>query len=294
MFHAFGLLGGTLLPLLAGIRSFYYPSPLHYKIVPELCYDTNATVLFGTDTFLMGYARNANPYDFYSMRLIVAGAERVKQETRDLWIEKFGLRLMEGYGTTECSPALAVNTPMHSRTGTVGRLFDRIDYRLEPVEGITHGGRLHVKGPNIMLGYLRADNPGVIEEPPGGWYDTGDIVDIDENRFITILGRAKRFSKIAGEMVSLSGIEHMLHKAFPGEAFAVVAIADKKKGEQLILFTTMEKPDRKAIAQALKAQGATELMVPRTIVAVKELPLLGSGKTNYVTLQRMANEGNFG
>jgi acyl-[acyl-carrier-protein]-phospholipid O-acyltransferase / long-chain-fatty-acid--[acyl-carrier-protein] ligase len=294
MFHAFGLLGGTLLPLLAGIRSFYYPSPLHYKIVPELCYDTNATVIFGTDTFLMGYARNANPYDFYSMRLIVAGAERVKQETRDLWMEKFGLRIMEGYGATECSPALSINTPMHSRTGSVGRLFDRIDYKLEPVEGIAQGGRLHVKGPNVMLGYLRADDPGVIEKPQEGWYDTGDIVDVDENRFVTILGRAKRFSKIAGEMVSLSGIEIMLHKAFSGEAFAAVAIADRKKGEQLVLFTTMEKPDRKIIASAMKAQGATELMVPKTIVTVKELPVLGSGKTDYVTLQRKANEGHLG
>jgi acyl-[acyl-carrier-protein]-phospholipid O-acyltransferase / long-chain-fatty-acid--[acyl-carrier-protein] ligase len=294
MFHAFGLLGGTLLPLFNGIKSFYYPSPLHYKIVPELCYDTDATVLFGTDTFLMGYARNANAYDFYSMRLVVAGAERVRQETRDIWIEKFGLRIMEGYGTTECSPALAVNTPMHSRTGTVGRLFDRIQYRLEPIEGIEQGGRFHVKGPNIMLGYLRADNPGVIEAPPDGWYDTGDIVDVDENRFITILGRAKRFSKIAGEMVSLTAIEIMLQKAFPGEGYAVVAIPDKKKGEQIVLYTTMPKPDRKALATAMKAQGATELMIPKNIVSLEAMPLLGSGKTDYAALQRRAKEANFG
>lgn len=294
MFHAFGLLGCTLLPLFNGIKSFYYPSPLHYKIVPELCYDTDATVIVGTDTFLMGYARNANAYDFYSMRLVVAGAERVKQETRDIWMEKFGLRIMEGYGTTECSPALAINTPMHSRTGTVGRLFDRIQYKLEPVEGIEHGGRFHVKGPNIMLGYLRADNPGIIEAPPGGWYDTGDIVDVDENRFITILGRAKRFSKIAGEMISLTAIEIMLQKAFPGESFAAVAIPDKKKGEQLVLYTTMPKPDRKAMASAMKSQGAIELMIPKNIVGLEALPLLGSGKTDYLTLQRRAREANLG
>jgi acyl-[acyl-carrier-protein]-phospholipid O-acyltransferase / long-chain-fatty-acid--[acyl-carrier-protein] ligase len=290
MFHAFGLLGCTLLPLFAGIRSFYYPSPLHYKIVPELCYDTNATVIVGTDTFLMGYARNAHPYDFYSMRLVVAGAERVKQETRDIWMEKFGLRIMEGYGTTECSPALAVNTPMHSKTGTVGRLFDRVQYRLEPVEGIDKGGRLHVKGPNIMLGYLRADNPGVIEPPPEGWYDTGDIVDVDDSRFVTILGRAKRFSKIGGEMVSLTAIEIMLQKSFPGEPWAVVAIPDRKKGEQLVLFTTQGKPDRKTIAAAMKSEGATELMIPKTLVSLKEMPLLGSGKTDYASLQRRAKE----
>jgi acyl-[acyl-carrier-protein]-phospholipid O-acyltransferase/long-chain-fatty-acid--[acyl-carrier-protein] ligase len=290
MFHSFGLLGGTLLPVLSGVYSFYYPSPLHYKIVPELCYDTNATVLFGTDTFLMGYARNANPYDFYSLRMIVAGAERVKQETRDIWVEKFGHRILEGYGATECSPLIAVNTPMHNRTGSVGRMADRIDYRLEPVEGIANGGRLHVKGPNIMLGYLRADNPGHIEAPVDGWYDTGDIVEVDENRWVTILGRAKRFSKIAGEMVSLVAIETKLQEAFAGDKFAVVAIADKKKGEQLVLFTTLVKPDRKTISETLKQRGATDLMVPKTIIHVDEIPLLGSGKTDYVTLNRMASD----
>ncbi len=244
MFHAFGLLGGTLLPVLSGVYSFFYPSPLHYKIVPELCYDTNATVLYGTDTFLAGYARTANPYDFFSMRLIVSGAERVKPETREVWMEKFGHRILEGYGATECSPVIAINTPMHNRSGSVGRLLDRIEYRLEPVEGIASGGRLFVKGPNVMLGYLRADNPGVVEAPPEGWYDTGDIVEVDEHRFVTILGRAKRFSKIAGEMVSLTAVETKLQEAFPGENFAVVAIPDEKKGEQLILFTTIAQPER--------------------------------------------------
>jgi acyl-[acyl-carrier-protein]-phospholipid O-acyltransferase / long-chain-fatty-acid--[acyl-carrier-protein] ligase len=291
MFHAFGLLGGTLLPVLSGVYSFFYPSPLHYKIVPELCYDTNATVLFGTDTFLMGYARTANPYDFYSMRMIVAGAERVKEETRQVWMEKFGHRILEGYGTTECSPVLAINTPMHNKSGSVGRLLDRIETRLEPVEGIASGGRMHVRGPNIMLGYLRADNPGVIEPPPEGWYDTGDIVEIDEHNYVTILGRAKRFSKIAGEMVSLTAVETKLQAAFPGEKFAVVAIADPKKGEQLILFTSLKKPDRKAIADGLKAQGGTDLMAPKTLVHLAEMPLLGSGKTDYVTLSRLANDG---
>ena len=288
MFHSFGLLGGTLLPILSGVYSFYYPSPLHYKIVPELCYDTNATVLFGTDTFLMGYARNANPYDFYSLRMVVAGAERVKPETREIWMEKFGHRILEGYGATECSPLLAVNTPMHNRNGSVGRLMDRIDYRLEPIEGIAHGGRLYVKGPNIMLGYLRADNPGQIEAPPDGWYDTGDIVEVDDNRWVTILGRAKRFSKIAGEMVSLVAIESKLQEAYPEQKFAVVTVPDKKKGEQIVLFTTLARPDRKAISEGLKQRGATELMVPKAIIHVDEIPLLGSGKMDYVTLNRMA------
>ncbi len=291
LFHSFGLTGGAMLPILSGVYSFYYPSPLHYKIVPEMCYDTNATVLFGTDTFLMGYARVANPYDFFSIRMVIAGAERVKQETREVWMEKFGHRILEGYGATECSPVVAINTPMHNRSGSVGRMLDRIDFRLEAVPGIAEGGRLFVKGPNVMLGYLRADNPGVIEAPPDGWYDTGDIVTVDEHRFVTILGRAKRFAKIAGEMISLTAVENKLIDAFAGEQFACVAVPDKKKGEQLVLFTTIKKPERKVIADGMKAQGATDLMIPKNLISIAALPLLGSGKLNYVALNLLALDG---
>jgi acyl-[acyl-carrier-protein]-phospholipid O-acyltransferase/long-chain-fatty-acid--[acyl-carrier-protein] ligase len=290
MFHAFGLTGGALLPVLAGVRTFLYPSPLHYKVVPELCYETNATVLFGTDTFLMGYARNAHPYDFFNVRLVVAGAERVKPETREAWMEKFGLRILEGYGATECAPVLAVNTPMHFRTGTVGRLLDQIQHRIEPVPGIEEGGRLHVKGPNVMLGYLRADNPGVLETPPDGWYDTGDIVKIDDDGFVTIMGRAKRFAKIAGEMISLALVETKLAQALPDAQHAVVSVPDAKKGEQLVMFTTDETIDARRTADALKALSTPALMVPRTVIALQELPLLGSGKTDYQTLNRLALE----
>jgi acyl-[acyl-carrier-protein]-phospholipid O-acyltransferase / long-chain-fatty-acid--[acyl-carrier-protein] ligase len=290
IFHAFGLLGGTLLPLFNGIFTFQYPSPLHYKIVPELCYGINATVLFGTDTFLAGYARSAHPYDFYSMRLVVAGAERLKPETRQTWMDKFGIRIMEGYGATECAPALAINTSMHYRAGTVGRLFDAIEYRLDSVEGIAEGGRLIVRGPNTMIGYLRADNPGVIEKPVDGWYDTGDIVTVDDQRYITILGRAKRFCKIAGEMVSLTAVEAKLQKAYPNSLHAVVAVPDKKKGEQLVMFTTEKKPDRKLVATGMKTEGASDLMIPKNIFWLETLPVLGSGKIDYVSLNRMARD----
>lgn len=290
LFHSFGLTAGALLPVLAGVRTFLYPSPLHYKVVPELCYDTNATVLFGTDTFLTGYAKNAHPYDFFSVRLVVAGAERVKPETREMWMEKFGLRILEGYGATECAPVLAVNTPMHFRTGTVGRLLDQIESRLEPVPGIDEGGRLFVKGPNIMLGYLRADKPGVIEPPHDGWYDTGDIVKIDQEGYVTILGRAKRFAKIAGEMISLSAVEGKLQKAFPDAQHAVVAVPDVKRGEQLVMFTTDGSLDAAKVGDAMKLAGATALMVPKNIFTLDAIPVLGSGKTDYVTLNGMAQE----
>jgi acyl-[acyl-carrier-protein]-phospholipid O-acyltransferase / long-chain-fatty-acid--[acyl-carrier-protein] ligase len=290
IFHAFGFLGGIMLPATTGMKAFLYPSPLHYKIVPELVYDTNATILFSTDTFLNGYARNAHAYDFYSVRLLVGGAEKVKPETRAIYMEKFGLRIIEGYGATECSPTIAANTFMHSKTGSVGRIFDGMQHRLEPVEGITEGGRLWIKGPNVMLGYLRADNPGVIEAPPDGWYDTGDIVTIDDHGYVTIQGRAKRFSKIAGEMISLTAIEARLQELYKNHTHAVVAVPDAKKGEQLVMFTTLEKPDRKEIAAGLKRLGCSELMIPKNIFQVEALPVLGSGKTDYVTLNRIARE----
>ena len=290
MFHAFGLTGGTLLPLLAGVKTVLYPSPLHYKIVPEMVYDTDATVIFGTDTFLSGYVRNAHPYDFYAVRYVVAGAERVKAETREQWMDKFGLRILEGYGATECSPVLSVNTPLQFRLGTTGRLLDGIEYRIEPVDGIDRGGRLVVRGPNVMLGYLRADNPGVLEPLPEGWYDTGDIVDIDSLGFVTILGRAKRFSKIAGEMISLASIEAKLAAAFPDSAHAILAVPDPRKGEQLVLVTTGKQLERKQTAEGLKQQGASDLMIPRIILHTDELPVLGSGKTDYVALTRFVRE----
>jgi acyl-[acyl-carrier-protein]-phospholipid O-acyltransferase / long-chain-fatty-acid--[acyl-carrier-protein] ligase len=255
-----------------------------------MVYDTDATVVFGTDTFLSGYVRNAHPYDFYAVRYVVAGAERVKTETRELWMEKFGLRILEGYGATECSPVLSVNTPLQYKSGTTGRLLDGIQHRIEAVEGINSGGRLFVKGPNVMLGYLRADNPGVIDPPADGWYDTGDIVDIDERGFITILGRAKRFSKIAGEMISLSSVESKLTSAFPDFTHAVLALPDPKRGEQLVLITTAQHLERKQIAEGLKHQGASDLMIPRLILHLESLPLIGSGKTDYVALGRIVKE----
>jgi acyl-[acyl-carrier-protein]-phospholipid O-acyltransferase/long-chain-fatty-acid--[acyl-carrier-protein] ligase len=220
----------------------------------------------------------------------VAGAERVKPETREQWMEKFGLRILEGYGATECSPVLSVNTPLQFKIGTTGRLLDAIQYRIEPVEGIEKGGRLWVKGPNIMLGYLRADNPGVLEPPAGGWYDTGDIVDIDQLGYVSILGRAKRFSKIAGEMVSLASVESKLAAAFPDYLHAVIAMPDQKKGEQLVAVSTAKHLGRKELAEGLKRQGASDLMIPRIVLHLDTLPLLGSGKTDYASLTRLIRD----
>jgi acyl-[acyl-carrier-protein]-phospholipid O-acyltransferase / long-chain-fatty-acid--[acyl-carrier-protein] ligase len=288
VFHSFGLTGGLLLPLLAGVRTFLYPSPLHYRTVPELAYGINATILFGTDTFLAGYARVADNYDFYSVRYVFAGAERVKDETRRVWFEKFGIRILEGYGTTETAPALAVNTPMHFRAGTVGRLLPAIDHRLDAVTGIAVGGRLVVRGPNVMLGYLRAEAPGVLEPPPGGWYDTGDIVEIDADGFVRIKGRAKRFAKVAGEMVPLGAVEEFVARVWPGAMHAVIAVPDAKRGEQIVLVTDRGDATRPLLASAAREAGLPEIFVPRTITHVASIPLLGTGKVDYVNVHALA------
>ena len=289
IFHSFGLTGGTLLPILSGIRAFLYPSPLHYRAIPELIYDSNATILFGTDTFLTGYARHANPYDFYSIRYVFAGAEKLRESTRRIWSENHGVRIFEGYGTTETSPILSLNTPMHNRPGSVGRMLPGITYRLEKMRGIEEGGKLLVSGPNIMMGYYLMNAAGQITPPDQGWYDTGDIVAIDQDGYIFIKGRAKRFAKIAGEMVSLTAVEDYLGKLWPNYQQAVIAIPDSKKGEQLALITTNPIANRNEILTYVNQHGIGELSIPRTILIKADIAVLGSGKTDYVALQEWVN-----
>jgi acyl-[acyl-carrier-protein]-phospholipid O-acyltransferase/long-chain-fatty-acid--[acyl-carrier-protein] ligase len=290
IFHAFGLTGGLVLGLMTGMKVFLYPTPLHYRQIPELVYRINATALFGTDTFLAGYGRNADPYHFRSLRYVVGGAESIRAATRRLYLERFGLRLYEGYGVTEASPVLAVNTPMFSRDGSVGRLLPGIESRIEHVAGIEEGGRLAVRGPNIMAGYQRADNPGEIEPPPLGWHDTGDIVVIDRDGFVWIRGRAKRFANIAGEMVSLAGVEEMALDLWPDNPPAVVAAPDRRKGERIVMATTKPGATRAEVQAWMKSKGAAEYMAPAVVLVLETMPLLGSGKTDYVELAKIVRD----
>ncbi len=299
LFHSFGLTIGLLLPLVQGVYVFLYPSPLHYRVVPSALYNLDCTVFFGTNTFLAGYARKADPYDFRSLRYLFAGAEKVQEATATLWMSKFGVRILEGYGATECSPCLTVNVPLNPRQGSAGRFLPGIQHRMEVVEGIegeknNEGantvGRLFVKGPNVMRGYLNSEANERFQSL-GGWYDTGDIARLDEDGFLFILGRLKRFAKISGEMVSLTAIEETLNGAFPqyGLKSAVVVISkpDAAKGEKLIAVTNESRIGLEEIRAVIRGRGLGNLSVPREIKLIQHLPLLGTGKVDYRSLDKL-------
>ncbi len=290
MFHSFGFTVGTLLPVLTGMMTFFYPTPLHYAVIPEIAYEIKATIMFGTNTFLAAYAKKAHPYDFYNMRYVVAGAEKLQENTRQVWADKFGIRILEGYGATETTPITSVNTPIYHKTGTVGRFMPHMDYRLEPIEGIENAGKLHVSGPNIMQGYLLAANPGQLVPPESiygkGWYDTGDIVNVDDEGFITIRGRSKRFAKVSGEMVSLTAVEQLAINAWPDAHHAAVSIPDAKKGEQVILLTTQKQAAVSDLTAA--SPGVAAIMLPKKIIVVDAIPVMATGKTNYPAVTELA------
>ncbi|WP_031429554.1 AMP-binding protein [Methylomicrobium agile] len=290
MFHSFGFTVGSMLPVLNGMQAFFYPTPLHYAVIPEIAYEIKATVMFGTNTFLAAYGKKANPYDFFRMRYVVAGAEKLQENTRALWADKFGIRILEGYGATETTPITSVNTPMNYKAGTVGRFMPGMKYQLEPVPGIHDGGQLHVSGPNIMQGYLLAANPGKRVPPESkygkGWYDTGDIVSVDGEGYITIKGRSKRFAKVSGEMVSLTAVEQYAIEAWPEGHHAAVSLPDPKKGEQVVLLTTHKDATLHDLTRS--AVGVAQISLPRKIFVVDALPVLATGKTNYIEATSLA------
>lgn len=296
VFHAFGLLGTFILPVIGGMQVFIYPTPLHYRLIPELAYDRNCTIMFATNTFLGHYARRAHPYDFRSVRMVVSGAEKLTEEVRRTYMDKFGVRIIEGYGATECAPVISANTFMASKPSTVGQLMPGMESRLEPVPGIEDGGLLHVAGPNVMLGYWRDSNPGVLEPPEStfgpGWYNTGDIVKIDEEGFIAIQGRMKRFAKVAGEMISLETVEKIAETASPASMHGAASIPDARRGETIVLFTQDRGLRRDQLQQAAQALGAPEIAIPRKVIHIEKIPLLGNGKKDYPALQKLAANGD--
>ncbi len=290
MFHSFGLTAGVFLPLFTGHRTFLFPSPVQVKEIPKLIRDTGANIFFATDTFAQQYARNAADGDLNCIKLLVCGAERVKEETREVYRTRFGVELLEAYGATEASPVISANIPAINRYGTVGQFLPGIEWRLEPVPGIEGGQRLFVRGPNVMRGYLDPLKPFGIDLLPEGWHDTGDVVDVDEDGYIRILGRVKRFAKIGGEMVSLNAVEGYAQSIWPNGTHAAISLPDQRKGERIVLFTSQDGAESSAFVAWSKENGVQDIAVPKRIVFVEDIPVLGTGKTDYVALGRMAEE----
>jgi len=291
LFHSFALNAGFISPLLGGSKVYLYPTPLHYRLIPQIIYDKNATIFFSTNTFLKGYAKYAHPYDFHNLRFVGAGAEKLRNDTGQLYMEKYGIRIYQGYGLTETSPVIAANSPLASKIGTVGTIIPDIDFYLKPVEGINKGGQLVVRGPNIMMGYLIHGSNGKITPPStergDGWHDTGDIVDIDTDGYVTILGRSKRFAKLGGEMVSLTVVEELAIYTWPGTNHAALAIPDDIKGEKIILVTDNPKAERNELLETIDQLKYSKIYFPSLIISVKELPVLNTGKTDYINLTKM-------
>ena len=286
-FHCFGLTVGSLMPPLLGLQVVCHPTPLQPKEIVNRIRKHKATILVSTDTFITQYARVGEPGDLKSLRLTVCGAERLRDETRALLRKKHGIELYEGYGVTETSPVISANRPGANRPGTVGQLMADMKLRLDPVEGIPNAGRLVVRGPNVMLGYLKPNAPGKIVPPEGGWHDTGDVVSVDEDGYIAIKGRLKRFAKIGGESVSLAVVESIASALWPDFSHAAVTLPDGRKGEQIILVTTNSDANRHDIVGWVHNHGVPELAVPRRIVVVDDVPVLGTGKTDYVNVEKM-------
>jgi acyl-[acyl-carrier-protein]-phospholipid O-acyltransferase/long-chain-fatty-acid--[acyl-carrier-protein] ligase len=289
-FHCFGLTAGLLLPLLAGFKAALHPTPLQAKTIVERVRDLKATLLFATDTFLNQYARVAEDDDLKTLRFAVCGAERVKDETRAALRRRFGIEIIEGYGVTEAAPVIAANQVSFNKPGTVGRLMPGMEGRIEPVPGIADGGRFYVRGPNVMRGYVGCDGPGCVAELEDGWHDTGDIVSVDEDGFITIRGRVKRFAKMGGEMVSLAVVENCAASLWPESRHAAIAAPGQRKGEEIVLVTDSPHATRADLVAFARSHGVSELAVPRRIVTVDAVPILGAGKIDYAAVERLARE----
>jgi acyl-[acyl-carrier-protein]-phospholipid O-acyltransferase/long-chain-fatty-acid--[acyl-carrier-protein] ligase len=305
LFHAFGLSCTLWLPLMAGVGCSFAPNPLDGKAVGRLCGKDKCTLLFATPTFLQNYLRRCKPKDFAKMRFIIAGAEKLKTELIEAFEEKFGIRPHEGYGATECSPLIALNVPdadvgggrqVGTKEGTVGHSVPGLAVRVldtqtsRPVS-MGHQGLLYVKGPNVMKGYLKLPEK-TAQVLKDGWYNTGDIVSVDVDGFVTIRDRLSRFSKIGGEMVPHMTIEEVCQKGL-GTADSVVAVTsvpDEKKGEQLVILYDKEKVDADALHYVLAESELPKLYIPKrdNLIGVDGIPVLGSGKLDIMRLRQLA------
>ncbi len=296
-FHSFGFSGGLWLPLVCGFGVVYHTNPMDAGVVGELVGSHGATLLISTPTFCAAYVRKCTPAQFRTLRVAVAGAEKLRDPVARAFKEKYGLDLLEGYGCTEMAPVISVNVPdvaqarqKGTKAGTVGHPLPGVVTKVvhpETGEPAPPGaeGLLLVKGANLMTGYL--NNPEATSQVlRGDWYVTGDIVSIDEDGFITIRDRLSRFSKIGGEMVPHLKIEEVMSTVLDDDACVVTAVPDEAKGEKVMAFYVRQDLKPGDVWERLSASDLPKLWIPKkeNIHQVDDIPLLGTGK---VDLQRM-------
>lgn len=304
-FHSFGFTVTLWLALCNGVKGIYHPNPLEPKVIGNLSQEHHGSVMIGTSTFLQNFIRRCTPEQFAALKFVVAGAEKLSPRVREAFKEKFGVEPLEGYGTTECAPAVTVNIPdcvspgfhgHYCKHGTIGRPFPGqsvrvVDPDTREILGEGQSGLLQVKGPNIMKGYLGQPErtAKVLQD---GWYDTGDIAAIDEEGFIRITDRLARFSKIGGEMVPHTTVEEKLHDllALTDQMMAVASVPDEQKGERLVVLHTLSDEQLDDLISRLDQIALPNLWIPRAraFYRIDELPVLATGKMDIRAVKRMA------
>ncbi|MFZ3201647.1 MAG: acyl-[ACP]--phospholipid O-acyltransferase, partial [Candidatus Acidiferrales bacterium] len=306
-FHSFGYTVTLWLPAVLGVGAAYHPSPLDFGAVGEMVREYGVTFLLATPTFLQGYLRRCSPEDFGSLRFVIAGAEKLPEKLSVAFEDRFGIRPLEGYGCTECSPVVAVNTKdfrapgfrqVGAKRGCIGHPLPGVSVRIvDPETGerrpVGTPGLLLVRGPNVMKGYLGKPEK-TAEVLQNGWYATGDIVAEDEDGFLTITDRLSRFSKIGGEMVPHVKVEETLQELAGAveQRFAVVGVPDGRKGERLVVLHTLAPEELTATLEKLPQAGLPNLWAPRAnqFFHVEELPRLGTGKLDLRRVREVAAE----
>jgi acyl-[acyl-carrier-protein]-phospholipid O-acyltransferase/long-chain-fatty-acid--[acyl-carrier-protein] ligase len=306
-FHSFGFMAGLWLPAVNGVGVVYHPNPLDAQVIGHLVEQYRVTFLVGTPTFLQAYIRRCTPESFGSLQYVLVGAEKLPERVALAFEDRFGIRPLEGYGCTECSPVVTVNgrdfrapgfRQVASRRGRIGHPLPGVSVRIvdldtgAPVAPGT-AGMLLVKGPNVMKGYLgRPEQTAVVLND--GWYSTGDVALMEEDGFLTITDRLSRFSKIGGEMVPHIRIEERLHELADAteQVFAVTALPDEKKGERLVVLSTLPADWLAAVAEKFSRSDLPALWTPKAnlFFHVEVLPVLGTGKLDLLGIRRLAAE----
>jgi len=292
-FHIFGLTVNLWVPFYYGMTMVSYANPLDFKTISNIARDEKPTLMVGTPSFFWGYLQKSEPGDFKTLRLMVAGADKCPDALREGYMNKHGVTLLEGYGATETSPVISVNSHEFNRPGSTGKVIPGVQVKLVNFE--TGGecktrevGKIFVKGASVMKGYY--DDPELTADAlVDGWYDTGDMGFFDEDDFLWHAGRFKRFVKIGGEMVSLVKVENTLEKLLPvGVSCCVVEVSNEMKGAEIIATVSIEVNK----AEMLKKMGneLPNIALPKQFIVIKELPMMGTGKIDFRTVTRIVQE----